>query len=129
MLNFLLGRPHGNDFRYLLKRHIAALGAQVVRSDVPRDLEQPCRKRCKVAAVGRACTPGFLEGPGGQIFDVCMTAQSETKIVIDPRQLVSVEGIPIHILGRTPAQQFTWTRVFKWHRSIYVASASSLHPG
>src|SRR5437879_4672874 len=58
-----------------------------------------------------------------------MTTQSEAEVIVDTRQLVSVEGVPIHILGRAPAHQFARTRVFNGHRSIYVASVSSLHPG
>src|SRR5256885_13825971 len=110
MLGFLLWSSHGSNFRYFLKRYIGALGPQIVCPDVLCDLEQPRRKRCKIAAVGRAGAPGFFEGPGRQIFDVCMTTQSEAEVIVDTRQLVSVEGVPIHILGRAPVHQFAWTR-------------------
>src|SRR5712671_4440752 len=121
MFRYLLWSPHGSDFRCFLKRHIAALGPQIVCSDVLRDLEQPRRKRCKITAVACAGAPGFFEGPGRQIFDVCMTTQSEAEVIVDARQIVSVEGVPIQMLGRAPAHQFTWTRVFNGHR-VYIRS-------
>src|ERR1700679_64053 len=129
MLRCLLWSPHSSNLRHFLKRHIAALGPQIVCSDVLRDFEQPGRKRSKIVAVGRAGAPGLFEGPGRQIFDVCMTTQSEAEVIVDTWQLVRIDRVPIQILGRVPDHRLTWTCVFNGHRSIYVASVSSLHSG
>lgn len=46
-------------------------------------LEQLRGKPRKIAAIGRAITPGVFEGPGCQILDNLMATQPEAEVVVD----------------------------------------------
>ena len=74
--------------------------AVIVGGHVARDGEQPRRKRPLDAAIPAAAAPRLFKGGGRQVFGDGIVANPVAHKVVDARQVIGVQGVPIDCLCR-----------------------------
>src|SRR5690348_2541764 len=100
---------------------------QVVLEDVLGNFEQPGREGCEILSVMGTRAPRSLEGPRCQFLDVRLAPQPESKVVVDARCLVGIDGVPIQLVGsHEPSDSFLCC-LLKGHMGIYRAGGEVSH--
>src|SRR5688572_33246962 len=69
----------------------------MISGHIARNAEQPGTESRQIATVTTPRPPGLLKGDGSQIFCVSLDAHAIAKKVIDARQLLRKERVPIRV--------------------------------
>src|SRR5262245_6464390 len=99
----------------------------MIGCDVTSDAEKPGRERCDITPVSMARPPGFLERPRRQVLRVGRRAEAIPEEVVDARQLIRVDRVPIGFRGRQPAYQPARHRLLNRHLEKYTVAHPAYH--
>src|SRR5881394_3954001 len=110
-----------------LGRRVLAPRAHVIDRNVARDREQPSREAREVVPVALARAPGLLERRRRQVLRERIVPEPIAEEVVDARQLLGVDGVPVGRGGRGLRGETGRQFCFERHRKQYTSGRRNYH--